>query len=98
MIARAVRTKFQPGFFNLLAKPGTRGKMRLAQRGTMHAAIAGRADLRERVKIGAEALGVDTEHFPVVTHRNKYSGTQIDADERGKNVIIRVRLRLSASN
>jgi hypothetical protein len=61
MIPGAVGADFQSGAFDLLPEPAARGKMRLAECGTVHAAIAGRADLGEFVERSQHALGMDAE-------------------------------------
>jgi hypothetical protein len=62
MISRAIGAKRQAGFFDLRAEPFSRGQMRVAECGTMHAAIARRTDLRERIEIGAHPLPIDSQH------------------------------------
>jgi hypothetical protein len=56
--------------------------MRVAQRRAMDAAVAGRADLRERVEIGAQTRGVDAERRMIVVHR---SGGKIIFNSATKN-------------
>jgi hypothetical protein len=61
MIARTVHAKFQSRACDLLVEPRARGKVCVAERWAMHAAIIRRTDLRQRVEIGVEAGGVDAE-------------------------------------
>jgi hypothetical protein len=44
MISCAVQMKFKSRFFDFFSEPSTRGKVRLAQRGTMDASLSRRTD------------------------------------------------------
>jgi hypothetical protein len=60
MVARRINPEFQSGCLNSFAEPGTRREVCFTKRGTVHSTIASAAELRQRIEIRFQTVGIDS--------------------------------------
>src|SRR5512143_1320130 len=63
MIPCAIGAEFQPGAFDLLAKPFARREVRLTEGGTIHTSCLYRTDQSQLIQRNRHSVGVDAQVF-----------------------------------
>ena len=73
MIPCCVCSEFKSRIFDQSTEPAAGREMRRAERGTIHTAIARRAELRQTVKSGKHAFWIDAKLFEALCHVHYYN-------------------------